>query len=62
MLKKWIAKIIAFVVVKRIEKTYSKAVKIQKKTLLKLIKKASNTLFGLDHSFSQINATRLLRG
>ena len=55
MLKKWIAKIIAFVVVKRIEKTYSKAVKIQKKTLLKLIKKASNTLFGLDHSFSQIN-------
>ena len=55
MLKKWIAKIIAFVVVKRIEKTYSKAVKIQKKILLKLIKKASNTLFGLDHSFSQIN-------
>tara|TARA_B100000282_G_scaffold205675_1_gene151045 strand:- start:1485 stop:2975 length:1491 start_codon:yes stop_codon:yes gene_type:complete len=55
MLKKWIAKIIAFVVVKRIEKTYSKAAKIQKKILLKLIKKASNTLFGLDHSFSQIN-------
>ena len=55
MLKKWIAKIIAFVVVKRIENTYSKAAKIQKKILLKLLKKASNTLFGLDHSFSQIN-------
>ena len=55
MLKKWIAKIIAFVVVKRIEKTYSKAAKIQKIILLKLIKKASSTLFGLDHSFSQIN-------
>ena len=55
MLKKIIAKLFASYVVSQIESTYSKAAKIQKKTLIKLIKKASKTQFGLDHKFDNIN-------
>ena len=51
MLKKIIAKLFASYVVSQIESTYSKAAKIQKQTLIKLIKKASKTQFGLDHKF-----------
>jgi hypothetical protein len=55
MLKKIIAKLFASFVVKQIESTYPKAAKIQKKTLINLIKKASKTQFGLDHNFNNIN-------
>ncbi len=55
MLKKIIAKLFASFVVRQIESTYSKAAKIQKQTLIKLIKKASKTQFGLDHNFKNIN-------
>ena len=55
MLKKIIAKLFASYVVSQIESTYSKAAKIQKKTLIKLIKKASKTQFGLDHKFDNIS-------
>ena len=54
MLKKIIAKLFASLVVRQIESTYSKAAKIQKQTLIKLIKKASKTQFGLDHNFKNI--------
>ena len=55
MLKKTIAKLFASFIVRQIESTYSKAAKIQKQTLIKLIKKASKTQFGLDHNFKNIN-------
>ena len=55
MLKKIIAKLFASYVVSQIESTYSKAAKIQKQTLIKLIKKASKTQFGLDHKFDNIS-------
>ena len=55
MLKKIIAKLFASFVVRQIESTYSKAAKIQKQTLIKLIKKASKTQFGLEHNFKNIN-------
>ena len=56
MLKKTIAKLFASFIVRQIESTYSKAAKIQKQTLIKLIKKASKTQFGLDHNFNNINS------
>ena len=55
MLKKTIAKLFASFIVRQIESTYSKAAKIQKQTLIKLIKKASKTQFGLEHNFKNIN-------
>ena len=55
MLKKTIAKLFASLIVRQIESTYSKAAKIQKQTLKKLINKASKTQFGLDHNFNSIN-------
>ena len=48
MLKKAIAKIFASFVVRQIESTYSKAAKIQKQTLVKLIKKGAKTQFGIE--------------
>ena len=55
MLKKAIAKIFASFVVRQIESTYSKAAKIQKQILVKLIKKGAKTQFGIEHSFDNIN-------
>ena len=55
MLKKAIAKIFASFVVRQIESTYSKAAKIQKQILVKLIKKGAKTQFGVEHSFDNIN-------
>ena len=55
MLKKAIAKIFASFVVRQIESTYSKAAKIQKQILIRLIKKGAKTQFGIEHSFDNIN-------
>ena len=55
MLKKFFAKALAFIIVKKIEKTYSKSTKIQEKILFSLVKKASNTQFGVDHKFNKID-------
>ena len=44
----------AFVVVNKIKRSYCKAPEIQRKTLKKLIEKAKNTSFGIDHNFNEI--------
>ena len=54
MLKRCLAKLFSFIVVKKIESTYNKAPEIQAKTLKQLIKKAKITEFGRDHNFSKI--------
>ena len=51
----FIAKIVAHFRVSKIQKTYTKAIKIQDHTLLRLIKKAANTKFGRDHKFTTIS-------
>ena len=55
MLKKFLTKVFAFIIVKRIEKTYKDYSQIQEKILNSLLKKAANTQFGQQHKFSQIN-------
>tara|TARA_B100000927_G_scaffold290057_1_gene287959 strand:+ start:997 stop:2508 length:1512 start_codon:yes stop_codon:yes gene_type:complete len=50
-----IAKVVAHFRVNKIQKTYSRAIKIQDDTLLRLIKKAINTKFGIDHEFTNIS-------
>ena len=45
MLKRFFAKVFAFIIVRKIENTYSKSFKIQEKILFSLLKKASNTQF-----------------
>jgi len=55
-LKKIIAKLFAFVVVSNIKQSYGRAAKIQAKTLIKLLKTAKKTKFGLEHSFDKINS------
>ena len=50
----FIAKIVAYFRVKKIENTYSNAIKIQDTIFKKLIKSASNTKFGIDHQFVNI--------
>ena len=54
MLKRFFAKVFAFIIVRKIENTYSKSFKIQEKILFSLLKKASNTQFGVDHKFNKI--------
>ena len=53
-LKRFFARIFAFVVVNKIKRTHYKAPEIQRKTLKKLIEKAKNTSFGIEHSFNEI--------
>ena len=55
MLKKFLTKVFAFIIVKRIENTYKDYSQIQEKILNSLLKKAANTQFGQQHKFSQIN-------
>ena len=55
-LKNIIAKLFAFVVVSNIKRSYSRAAKIQAKTLSNLLVTAKNTKFGLEHSFDKINS------
>ncbi len=50
----FIAKIVAYFRVKKIENTYSNAIKIQDTIFKKLIKSASKTKFGIDHKFVNI--------
>ena len=50
-----IAKVVAHFRVNKIQKTYSSAIKIQDDILLRLIKKAINTKFGIDHEFTNIS-------
>ena len=50
-----IAKVVAHFRVNKIQKTYSRAIKIQDDTLLRLIKKAINTKFAIDHEFTNIS-------
>ena len=54
LFKRFIARIFAFFVVNKIKRSYYKAPQIQKKTLKKLIEKAKNTTFGIDHNFNEI--------
>ncbi len=54
IIKRFFAKIFAFLVVKKIESSYSNSVNIQFKIFKELIKKASKTKFGLDHNFDSI--------
>ena len=55
MLKRFFAKVFAFIIVRKIENTYSKSFKIQEKILFSLLKKASHTQFGIDHNFNKID-------
>ena len=50
-----IAKVVAHFRVNKIQKTYTKTIKIQDDILLRLIKKAANTKFGKDHKFTTIS-------
>ena len=50
-----IAKVVAHFRVNKIQKTHSKAIKIQDDTLRRLVKKAVNTKFGRDHEFTNIS-------
>ena len=54
LFKRFFARIFAFVVVIKIKRSYCKAPEIQRKTLKKLIEKAKNTSFGIDHNFDDI--------
>ena len=54
LFKRFFARIFAFFVVNKIKRSYYKAPQIQKKTLKKLIEKAKNTTFGIDHNFNEI--------
>jgi len=54
-LKSYFSKIIASVVVKRIKKWTNKPIETQQKNFEYLIRKASNTVFGKDHSFGTIS-------
>ena len=53
-LKRFFARIFAFIVVNKIKRSYYKAPEIQRKTLKKLIEKAKNTSFGIEHNFNEI--------
>ena len=55
-LKNIIAKLFAFVVVSNIKRSYSRAAKIQAKTLSNLLRTAKKTKFGREHSFDKINS------
>ena len=50
-----IAKVVAHFRVNKIQKTYSRAIKIQDDILRRLVKKAVNTKFGRDHEFTNIS-------
>ena len=50
-----IAKVVAHFRVNKIQKTHSKAIKIQDDILRRLVKKAVNTKFGRDHEFTNIS-------
>ena len=51
-LKRFFARIFAFVVINKIKRSYCKAPEIQRETLKKLIEKAKNTSFGIEHNFN----------
>lgn len=53
-LKSALSKVFAAIVVKAINKWKYDAVSAQERTLQKLVKKASHTVFGVDHYFSEI--------
>ena len=53
-LKAYLSYPFAKLIVYQNSKWKNNAVNCQKKTMLKLVDKAKNTLFGIDHSFSQI--------
>ena len=53
-LKRFFARIFAFIVISKIKNSYYKAPEIQKKTLRKLVEKAKNTNFGIEHNFNEI--------
>ena len=55
-LKNIIAKSFAYLIVSNIKQSYSRAPKIQDRTLKTLIKKGKKTRFGLEHSFDKINS------
>tara|TARA_B100001175_G_scaffold272279_1_gene245372 strand:- start:6086 stop:7588 length:1503 start_codon:yes stop_codon:yes gene_type:complete len=61
IIKRFFAKLFAFLVVKKIEGSYSNSVNIQLKILNELIKKASKTKFGLDHNFDSIKSVQHYR-
>ena len=50
-----VAKLVAHFRVNKIQKTYTKFIKIQDDILLRLVKKAVNTKFGRDHEFTNIS-------
>ena len=54
LFKRFLARIFAFVVVNKIKRSYYNAPEIQRKTLKKLIEKAKNTSFGIEHNFNEI--------
>ena len=54
LFKRFLARIFAFVVVNKIKTSYYNAPEIQRKTLKKLIEKAKNTSFGIEHNFNEI--------
>ncbi|RZL40051.1 MAG: hypothetical protein EOP00_27160, partial [Pedobacter sp.] len=53
-LKSALSKVFASFVVKEIKKWKFDAVTAQERTLQKLVKEASHTVFGVDHQFSEI--------
>ena len=53
-LKRFFARIFAFIVISKIKNSYYKAPEIQKTTLKKLIENAKNTSFGIEHNFNEI--------
>jgi len=54
IIKRILAKALAFLVVKKIESSYNRSIQIQNKIFNELIRKASKTKFGLHHKFSSI--------
>ena len=60
IIKRFFAKIFAFLVVKKIEGSYSNSASIQLKIFNHLIRKASKTKFGLDHNFDSIKSVQEL--
>ena len=58
IIKRFFAKIFAFLVVKKIEGSYSNSASIQLKIFNQLIRKASKTKFGLDHNFDSIKSVQ----
>jgi len=53
--KAFLSKIFALYVHRKLEKDSKNAVKCQEKTMRKILKQASNTVFGKEHSFDQIS-------